>query len=327
MAHVIGQKTLDVHADGALASKLGNTRLTGLPIFECLMRPLFPIVALFLPGLLNAQQMALSGGNLSIAGGTTVRIENAVEWQIAVDAQVINDGRIELPDGARIAETAGSPITGSGTEHSWTEAAQMQNEISGGLGLELTTGSVIGPLEIVRGHVPIAMGNGEQSVARWFILNGTLAPIEALVFHFDPTEANGATAAELDIHDADDTNGPWVPMLAAANGDPYALEAFAVQPRQHITAFLHDAATGMSEIEAESGFVVQPTLIIDRVTVRSVENAPIGNIELFDQAGRTIGLRALHLNGGTIDLDLSDLSAGSYFLRINGRHNFKVVKQ
>ena len=291
------------------------------------MRPVFPIIAIFLPALLHAQQMVLSGGSLSIAEGTTVRIENAVEWQIASDAQVINDGRIELPDGAHLAEAAGSPITGNGTEHAWTEAAQMLDEIPGGLGLEFTTGAVIGPWEIVRGHVPIVMGNGQQSVARWFMLNGTLVPIEELVFHFDATEANGATAAELDIHHADQTGGPWVPMLAAANGDPYALEVFSTQPRQYITAFLHDAATGMIEMEAEDAFVVHPTLIIDQATVRSKQNTAIERIELFDQAGRTIVFRALQLNAGRIELDLSDLTSGAYFLRINGRHNFKVVKQ
>ncbi len=260
--------------------------------------------------------------------GTTLQLQGPISWELLAGSQVTNDGRIEFRDGALLAEAPGAPIVGSGTEHAWiTESSPVNGSQPGGLGLELTSAGPIGPLELVRGHLPFTLGNGDESIARWFKFEeGTPAGLSQLVLHFDSTELNGLFPADLRLHDSEDPSSFWVPMPSSLGADQVSLIATDHSPRPYITAFHFNSTTGIDEI-GEAGYLVFPTITSDLVTITSRNDLPIERIEIFDAAGKELPVQMIGtIRDSPIKLDLSGRPIGNLLLRINGRHVFKLVR-
>lgn len=264
---------------------------------------------------------------MHVNAGTVLEVNGPIEWSFVPGAQVVNDGRIEFRDSARVLETPGWPITGIGTEHAWMEVAQPVSGFQpGGLGLELTSATSIGPLEIVRGHQPKVMANAQESVARWFgFAEGIPPALDQLVFRFDETELNGLDGSQLNLHDAETAEGPWVPMSPYGGLDPFSLIAYDLMPREYITAFHTDAATSIREEPTDQLFSVWPAISADLVHVNSISEDAIDRLELFDLFGAQLPLNVQGSDRQMI-LDLSQYPQGPLFLRVNGRHVFKLIK-
>ncbi len=261
--------------------------------------------------------------------GTTLQLQGPISWELLAGSQVTNDGRIEFQDGALLAEAPGAPIVGSGTEHAWiTESSPVNGSQPGGLGLELTSAGPIGPLELVRGHLPFTLGNGDESIARWFKFEeGTPAGLSQLVLHFDSTELNGLFPADLRLHDSEDPSSFWVPMPSGLGVDQVSLIATDLSPRPYITSFHFNSTTGIDEL-AEMGIIVFPTITSQHVTISTETDRKIRDLELFDENGKAL---PLHLIGSIHDrsfaLDLSRFENGLFFLRVDRIHTFKLVKE
>jgi hypothetical protein len=285
---------------------------------------------LLAPIIMMGQEMLLSQSVMYVHPGTTLQIHGDVQWNISTGSQVINDGRIEFRDAAVLNEAPGGPITGMGTEHAWIEQAIPMNEFApGGLGLELTSATAIGPLELVRGHLPFQLDNEQESVARWFsFADGVSVQLDHITFRFDATELNGLNPAQLDLHDAEDPIGTWVPMLAYPGADQQSLYNYQVAPREYITAFHLDAVTSVAELDMQPAFRVWPTITSGLVDLHAPEGVSIERLELFDMQGRQLPLTVQNTAGGShILLDLSSNAYGPYLLRVNGRQTFKLVKE
>ncbi|MBK6831571.1 MAG: hypothetical protein IPG92_12915 [Flavobacteriales bacterium] len=87
-----------------------------------------PLLALLCCSLLGskAQTMEFVGGSLTVTAGTTLELIGPISWNLAGDAQVVNDGHIELGEQGHLEETIGAPITGTGTETAtWPIAGPM----------------------------------------------------------------------------------------------------------------------------------------------------------------------------------------------------------
>lgn len=261
--------------------------------------------------------------------GTVLQIDGAIELNIPVGAGVINDGRIELQNGAWLNEAPGAPTTGTGTEHAWMEEAIPVNASEpGGLGLELTSSDPIGPMELVRGHQPFVLANGEESVARWFKFEaGEPAQLDQLVFHFDVTELNGSIATSLDLHGSNGSTPPWVPMLAYTGPDQLSLIVDDADPREYLTAFDFEAVTSVMGPEAIELFSVSPTITDGLVHIRSTQELAIEHIELFDLRGAQLPINVIHATDQqNAVIDLASYVSGPLFLRINGDHLFKLMR-
>ncbi|HMC97140.1 MAG TPA: hypothetical protein VKG92_05790, partial [Flavobacteriales bacterium] len=146
-----------------------------------LRRTFAPLSILFFASLLSAQAVSFSGGSMSIAAGTNVVLNGPLVWQLSADAVVVNDGLIELGEQAQLEESAGAPITGTGTEHALLPlTGPLVAAEPGGLGLTLSSALSEGTVSVTRGHLPRTATNGAVGIGRWFAVgadpatNGTL---------------------------------------------------------------------------------------------------------------------------------------------------------
>jgi hypothetical protein len=288
------------------------------------MRAASIILLWCLGGHAFAQDISLSGGTLTVGAGTTLRIDGNLLWTLAPDGQLVNNGRIEFPPGSSLDEGAGTPVTGTGTEHSWI-IAPVQNEQPGGLGFAFTLASVPAPLELVRGHQPLSLINGEESIARWYRFEqAPSAQLQQPVFHYHPSELNGQQADALDLYHADDPLGPWTPLFADEALPPFALTLWELEPRTWITAFHADATTSATAEDGAPSFRVWPSPTSGPVHVVSLSGEPITRVDLVGGDGRLAPAPAVH-QGSELVLDLAHHAKGMYVLVVNGRHTFKLV--
>ncbi len=270
--------------------------------------------------------MLLQQGQLLVHEGTHLEVVGDLEWTIA-DAQVINEGTIHLLEGARLNESAGHPITGTGTEHAWLETPAQGEFEPGGLGLVFISDETVAPFQVVRGHVPISMaGSGAVSVARWFqLIDPPPGPLQQLRFRADMLELNGHTPEDLDIFDANSVLGPWSPMVAEPGPGPVELAAVGVVPRPLITAFDKDAAVGIPRPNMDD-LKVWPTLVQEWIHIRA-DNTRIHDLQLFDGNGRMVPIKFSHRDAHSATIDAGGPAAGPLFLRVNGAQTFKLIKE
>src|SRR5436190_5315919 len=185
MPHMIGYKTQHVHAVrfGFKTRDRSAGRDVGPPLSlrGMLRRTFAPLSILFFASLLSAQAVSFSGGSMSIAAGTNVVLNGPLVWQLSADAVVVNDGLIELGEQAQLEESAGAPITGTGTEHALLPlTGPLVAAEPGGLGLTLSSALSEGTVSVTRGHLPRTATNGAVGIGRWFAVgadpatNGTL---------------------------------------------------------------------------------------------------------------------------------------------------------
>ena len=275
------------------------------------------------------QTMDLPTGSLHVAEGTRLRINGPVDWTIGGTAQVINDGRIELLNGAQLSETAGSPVTGLGTEHAHAlPGSALDGSSIAGLGLGIGTSTITDSVLVTRGHLPVALPAGPESIARWFELrsSGAALPAATLVFSYDATELNGNDPDQLKLHEAPDLAGPWTQPSTSMLEAPNLITTTDASPGGFYTAFDVDVSTALSEPAVSNGYQIWPTVSNDLVYVRAADGAPIRDLELFDALGRSV-LPGLSVAERHAVIDLSGLASGTYVLRLDGgRATQKLIK-
>ncbi len=291
------------------------------------MQRLWLILA-FLPMLAGAQDMVLQQGTVTVSPGTVLQLDGPVTWQIPSGSQVINDGQIHLRNGARMDESPGSPITGIGTEHAFVESSMLMNgHAPGGLGLEITDTEAIGPVELVRGHVPQTMAGGEQGIARWFMLvDPPVFQMDELIFRYDATELNGIQAEDLALHHRAQQQTYWVPMYAWNFPADLQLIVPDALPLPMITAFHEDAAVVMNEFD-RSNVKVWPSITRSDIYIEIPDGLSSVQIEVLDATGRVVSDSEAIAEGGLIRCDVSGAAAGMLFIRLNGYPVAKIIKQ
>lgn len=276
-----------------------------------------------------AQQMTLQTGTLAIAQGTRLSLNGTLLWSLAPGATVVNDGEIDLGSESSISETPGAPITGTGIERSNTELPIAFTAVEpGGLGLTLSAASGIGAVEVVRGHLPIILPSGDQSVARWFAVDAVpQSGLELqLTFRYDPSELNGLEGSDLVLHTASSALAQWLPLPSFPNAAAYEVGAVDQSPWALYTAFDADAQTAADE-RLMPPFRAWPTLVDEAITIAALAEERISTLEVLDAAGRLLLDASPSTAPGTRhQVDLQGLPAGALLLRINGLHVIKVIK-
>lgn len=275
------------------------------------------------------QIMDLPTGTLQVAAGTRLRIDGPVTWTIGDGAQVINDGRIELRNGAQLEEAMGSPVIGVGTEHAHAlPGATLDGSSIAGLGFGLEASTLPDSVLVTRGHLPVALPAGPESIARWFEVrsSGAALPAATLKVRYDATELNGNDPDQLKLHEAASLLGPWTQPSISVLEASELITSNDPSPGGVYTAFDVDVSTALSEPAVYNGYQVWPTVSEDLVHVRAVDDALIRSLDLFDASGRTV-LPGLSITEGHAVIDLSGLTSGTYVLRLNGgRAMQKLIK-
>jgi len=275
------------------------------------------------------QSMDLLGGTLTVAPGTRIAITGPITWTLAPDAQVVNNGRIELGEEAVLVESDASPMVGIGTEHAMLmQSGAITTFEAGGLGLSITTAG-IGSTEVVRGHLPLQNNGLDQSIARWYRLE---PPPSAgteldLLLRYASSELNSLNGNTLALYLGDTQTGPWSFVPSVAVGNARTVQATWSGPWSPIiTAFPQGISTELPEPIATSEFAVWPSPTTDVLWVRGA-NATVQQLQLVDASGRTV--RELRKGGAmeTVTLSLQGLPSGLYLLRVNGLYTARVVKE
>ncbi|MCB0764748.1 MAG: hypothetical protein KDB84_08595 [Flavobacteriales bacterium] len=279
-----------------------------------------------LTALSFGQTMTLASGTMTIAAGTTVELIGGIDWQIASGATLVNDGLIELGSTASIAESSGSPITGAGTEHAAGDLSAPFSEVDpGGLGLVLTMPAALGTFDLVRGHTPLLANGSIESIARWYRLQASPVPGNALdmVLHYDPTELNGGDPADLVLHSSGTTSGPWLYIPGVSMPGQDLVAGSDAGPWEYLTAFTQ-IITDVPSAGTDASFAVGPTVTSDIVRILAKGNDRIATWQLHDATGRCISMGVG--TGNDMTLDLTNTRAGALVLRINERHVFRLLK-
>jgi len=281
-----------------------------------------------LPVLSVAQTMQLSSGSLQVLNGTTLTIEGPIEWVISPGSTVVNDGVIDLGTQAQLNEPVGGPVVGTGVERATHVGPGPFAGIEpGGLGAMLSTEDALNDLVVERGHAPYAHSGSVEGVARWYrIESTTMNGALELTFHYDPTELNGSNAATLGLFRSADGTAPWTGTLTVPGPGPNELTTSIAYPWPVVTAFDTDLITMVGEPERTEGFLLWPTLATDILNVRTTGTKPIATAEVLDAIGRTKWTPQMSASSFVYTLDITHLTSGQYFLRINGERVLPFLK-
>lgn len=289
---------------------------------------------LFLPALasvmvMTGQTVDLISGSLRVSQGTSLRFDGPLSFSIQPGAEVVNDGLIDLGLGATLQEPAGGPITGSGTESAVIDLdGPIGNEEPGGLGLSLTTDFPAGALTVTRGHLPRAFPEGDPSIERWYRIDAPSATSGSadITISYDPIELNGLSADAIGLFRSDGLDGPWDPLASTNDPMDHLVQGSIQAPFGVYTAFDVNAPTPSPSLLATNGLHVWPTLTSEVLFIHSTDGAPLGPIMLFDGLGRTLPVITLGRSADLVSLQVADLAAGAYYLRVGGRAIVKFRK-
>lgn len=275
----------------------------------------------------RGQSMSTSGMSITVQQGTRISVEGAVQWTLAGDATVVNNGLIELGTQATLVESPDAPITGSGTETAWTVTGNAAAGLEpGGLGLRLSATATLPALMVRRGHAPLLNNATDPSIARWYVLDpappaSTEVDVE---LRYANSELNGLNASGLSLFRGDSPSGPWTMMPGGTDPAQRTVSATWSGAWNVITAFPAGITTGMAEASAPE-VLLWPVPAVDVVHLQSME--PIERLELLDAMGRQIPVTSLPGNGHSRSLQVGHLAPGGYLLRINGRSVQRLLKQ
>ncbi len=288
---------------------------------------LFPLLTTLLAASTCGQSATLNSGALTVLEGTTVRFVGPFSFEILAGASVENNGVIDLGSEATLIEPAGGPIVGSGTERSITSnGGPFTNTSPGGLGLTMTSALAASPVEVVRGHVPFELPEGDLGLARWYELNSISGSDLELTMHYDATELNGLQAEELSAFRSDSENGPWSIMITENDPVQYSLSTSYAYPWGLLSAFDQDVVTASPTLVVADGFSVWPTMVVDVLHVTSLQGPAINTLEVLDGLGRVLPFQRMDHGVDHGVIDCVGLVAGAYFLRVNGNRVFKFRK-
>lgn len=292
---------------------------------------LWGLMALSSPTL-HGQVMSLSNGAVTIAPGTRVALDGPIEWTIGTGGSVVNHGLIDLGAEASLVEPLGNPVTGQGVERASRDLPGAFTDVEpGGLGLKLGMASGIGVVVITRGHRSFRNSLDSASVARWFLIGAAPQPGASLMigFRYDPTELRGSAPARLVLHKtADTTQAAWAPLESEVLPGLNALSGIDPSPWAFITAFERISTSVPDAPVPLATFLVHPNPATDLLHVSASGDEPLRTIEVLDASGRLVLTQALPHGGSTrATLDVGSLASGILFLRVNGRHVARAVKQ
>lgn len=278
----------------------------------------------------NAQTVELSNGNMTVQEGTTLSLNGPLVLLVQNDANLINNGVIDLGDATVLFEAAGNPIRGTGIEVSRLQGADpLSAAVPGGLGLVMSTTVAPGPTTVTRGHSSAAFPEGDLSIARWFsvdALSTTGVPME-LELRYDATELGLLEPNALVLFRAPALDGPWTAL--PSTNDPAGLSVSGgwESPWTFVTAFDANAPTASPTLFANAQVSVWPTLTTGQVFVQSTDGSALGSLEVLDATGRQVLSPVDGRTSTFATLDLFDVAAGSYFLRIGQRTTIKLRKE
>lgn len=279
----------------------------------------------------QGQTMAFGGGTLHVQPGTQMRIVGPVDWQLAADAEVINDGTIEMGSQATVNETDGAPITGAGSELAlWPFVGALNAAEPGGLGLTITSTYAGGDLLVERGHLPSFAPNGSMSIARWYHIT-TPAPANddlSVVMHYDLTELNGIAPSALGIFGASALSGTWTPLITTGDELAQTLEANDPSPWAFLSAFDSNAVMALGGALPQDAIRIWPTLVVDAVYIAMPASRAMDRVTIHDAVGRVVLDRSNAWASGIVQLDLSALTKGAYVLSVNRNEAVRtLIKQ
>lgn len=277
------------------------------------------LLTLLIASMAQSQPMTLVTGSVTIQEGTTVRFDGPLIWTLSAGTSVTNNGTIELGAQASLVEPAGGPISGSGTERAVLDNAPPYTSVNaGGLGLELTNSTVPPPIEVVRGHLPFILPEGDPSIERWYAISSAEAQVSSLAVSlgYDASELNGLQANALSLFHSQTEAGPWSALASVV--DANTISGSIQYPWGLLTAFDANAPTSSSSLVARSGFHVWPTLATDQLNIVALDGALVKQCEVFDAVGRAALPKRSGSFGPSLLLNVSALAPGSYYLRLNG---------
>jgi len=289
------------------------------------------LCASILHGVLGAQTMTFSGGDMQIQFMTTVTLNGELVWQIAPGATVANDGLVELGTSATLVEPVNGPIIGTGVETAVHVAGVNLNDTEpGGLGLLFFTSTpTAGAFTLTRGHLPQSDGGSAFSVARWYSIGDPAQvpfPVE-FSFGYDDTELNGLVESELILHSGTSRSGPWLPLSSAVDAGLNIVLADATEQANYITAFQGEAL-GAPAFPPSAGLRVWPTITVDQLFVQGASIGPNAPFDVVDATGRIALSGTLRGDASTVlNLSTSALAPGQYLLRIKGEQAVRFVRE
>lgn len=298
-------------------------------LYLCPMRAtLVPLaIAACLPFSTRGQTMSFGGGQLLVESGTTLTIQGAIDWQLAPDATVVNNGLVDLGGSATVSEPSGAAISGTGMERAQhTASGPWADIVPGGLGLHLSNSSPSAPIIIHRGHVPFTAAGGDASVARWYridALSNTDVPVQ-LVFAYDEDELNDLDEGALVLHASPDPVGNWSDLIGAADPVGNSVSGALQAPFTFVTAYAGDITGVGHEKGDRPALSVWPTVAEDMVRVQCSACTAASRLMVVDASGRAVLDRTL--GAGPLTIPVDQWKSGMYSLTIAGIGSVKFVR-
>lgn len=275
-----------------------------------------------------AQDMSLANGSMTIEAGTRVTFMDPLTWTLEPGATVINNGTIDLGS-ATLVEQVNAPITGIGTETAiLVHAGGPYNAEPGGLGLTLVGDASEDTLIVTRGHSVTTVNGNISSVARWYRTASASAQpwtVDA-TFFVDPSELNGIAPNMLQLHRAETLSGPWTPLSSTIDPPNTSVSGSYSAADVHLTAFMQDVMTSISEPVDRGSMRVWPTVSEDLVHVEWNGDIPFKDVAVYALTGARmpVSLVTRRIHGFT--LDVGRYGAGVYLIRVNGQADQRFIR-
>jgi len=273
---------------------------------------------------LMAQVIINAGTSVIIESGTSVNILTDQQTLIInTNADLENNGQINLGENVLIVEANAFPIHGLGTETILKNInGPLSNENPGGLGCEMTANTSIAFITVTRGHTAYQNAQSEWSLERWFqvtpSVNGGLDL--SLRFHYDEVELNGIVEGDLEINRSN--NGTdWQAFISSVDGGNDHVDALSMDSLALFTLFNSILNSVVDESTSANELLIYPVPSSGKITVSNVLD--IGQIEeiiIVDQLGRSHNLKSWRpLGQDAISLDASFLSPAVYDILLIGK--------
>ncbi len=273
------------------------------------------------------QMVAPSGTSLHVDGGTSLRIDAPLTWNIEAGASVVNDGDIVLGSEAVVDEAFGAAITGAGTERTTRDlSTPVSSENPGGLGGIITTNATLGLTQIVRGHMPFTDYSGHMSIARWmdFTPTNNTSLNATLAFRYDPAELNGLAETEQRLHVRASTD-IWSFLSSTVNTGTSTVTTSGLDSLGVFTTFDEELPSGIADATANASFALlgipgEPRYLKVPAGTRAK------TLEVFAVNGSRIARLSPNWSEGVHSLPEMELAGGVYHLRVNDRINFTFIQ-
>jgi hypothetical protein len=285
----------------------------------------------FSPILLSAlafgQISTLSGTQLTVDGGTSLRIDAPGTWGIQSGASVVNDGIITLGPLADLNESPGGAITGTGTEQTTrTFNGPLVAEDPAGLGAMITTNSALGTTQVVRGHIPRVDYSGHSSIARWIDLSpANNAGLNAtLDFRYDVQELNGLLEPSQVLH-VESGGGVWDFLSSTVNTGARTVTSSGLDSLGTFTTFDQNLPNAVADRIRQTGYTL----------VGNAGGAPllwvpagerVARAEIISTLGAVVLAWSPNWSEGLHELPAFAASSGMYRLRVNGTRVFNFLR-